>query len=88
MRVTKRQLKRIIKEEKRKVLHEQHGVNPELVYELTEIYERLEAIHSELPAGGSGPQFEPVAGAADALANAMEQLDIAIGFVAERWVGS
>jgi hypothetical protein len=83
MRVTKRQLKRIIKEEKTNLLNEQYGVNPELVYELTEIYERLEAIHGDLPAGGSGPQFESASGAADALANAMEQLDIAIGFVGE-----
>tara|TARA_Y100000034_G_scaffold24257_1_gene28222 strand:- start:513 stop:776 length:264 start_codon:yes stop_codon:yes gene_type:complete len=78
MKITKSRLRRIIKEEKRKVLHEQYGVNPELVYELTEIYDRLEAMHSNLPSGGSGLQFETAAMAADALANAMEQLDIAI----------
>jgi len=83
MKITKQQLKRIIKEEKHKLLNEQGGVNPELVYELQEIYDRLEAIHSNLPSGGSGPQFESSAGAADALANAMEQLDIATGFVGD-----
>ena len=83
MKITKRQLKRIINEEKHKLLNEQGGVNPELVYELQEIYDRLEAIHGNLPSGGSVPQFEAVLGAADALANAMEQLDIATGFVGD-----
>jgi len=79
VKITKRQLKRIIKEEKSKLLNEQEDrVSPDFVFELQEVYDRLEAMHSNLPSGGSGLQFETATKAADALANAMEQLDIAI----------
>jgi len=79
MRITRKHLQRIIKEEKHKLLNEQEDrVSPDFVFELMEISERLEAMHSNLPSGGSGLQFETASAAADALANAMEQLDIAI----------
>ena len=53
MKITKRQLRRIIKEEKRKVLHEQHAWKPGAGAESGAWYDAInDLIYSELGASG------------------------------------